>query len=316
MIDPKLVFWDDWLLLSVQAAGLVALVIYVWKTWEMAAATRRAAEASRALAQEAVDARVEALAPRVIVYFDSSPGLGADVVITNAGAGTASQVKLTFSPPLETTSPDKAFLSFFETPQSVIPAGYTIRQMFDAWPSYFKSDLPKQYSVTVEYTGIENKKHYTPTYQLNLEALRERLLNEDPWHPDEVLRLAREVTRNLKAIADTLSHNGASDQLLDAIALRGYGTDRLLLRLWKSMEHVHSDDCFIRNWTDAVRVCRALAVIAVADSEGGATNATHAALVKVLQLLHRRDSDVIGNSQWYEDTNLAFSDLGNLLGSA
>ena len=59
----------DWILFFTQILTLVALVIYVWKTWEMASATRRAAEASAAAVREAIDARLEALAPRILVYF-------------------------------------------------------------------------------------------------------------------------------------------------------------------------------------------------------------------------------------------------------
>lgn len=65
MPNPQQIFWDDWALLVIQAATLVALVVYVWKTWEMATATRDAASASARAIEEARQARAEALAPRV-----------------------------------------------------------------------------------------------------------------------------------------------------------------------------------------------------------------------------------------------------------
>src|SRR5688572_19873570 len=99
MLDPSLVFWDDWLLLGVQAASLTFLVIYVIKTWQMASAARDAAKASADAVRESADARAEALAPRILVYFDGTSSLAAQVVIQNAGSGTAANLRLDFAPP-------------------------------------------------------------------------------------------------------------------------------------------------------------------------------------------------------------------------
>jgi hypothetical protein len=76
--DPRTIVWDDWLLLVLQVFSLIFLIIYVIKTWEMASATRAAAEASNRAVEHEREARLEALAPRVLVYFDGSSDFGSD----------------------------------------------------------------------------------------------------------------------------------------------------------------------------------------------------------------------------------------------
>jgi predicted phosphatase len=52
---------------------LISLIIYVWKTWEIASATRKAAEATEATVAEMRAAREQETTPNVIVYFDLEP---------------------------------------------------------------------------------------------------------------------------------------------------------------------------------------------------------------------------------------------------
>jgi hypothetical protein len=137
--NPANIFWDDWLLLFVQVATLVVLMVYVWKTWEMAASTSRAAQTSLEAVEESRTARLEALAPRIVIYFDSDKHFSAQVVIYNAGSGTAGDLRLTFDPPLQ-ASQHPELLEFFKTPQSVFPPGYRLAQTFDSWPGYLRSN--------------------------------------------------------------------------------------------------------------------------------------------------------------------------------
>ncbi len=178
MPNPADVAWDDWLLLGIQIATLAVLLIYVWKTWEMAAATRRAAEAAEQTLKEARESRIEELAPAILVYFDSSPHGGAEIVIENAGRGAAAEVSLTFDPLLQTTQPHDTD-RFFDATQSLIPPGYRIAQLFDVWPALLASDLPKSYAVTVRYRGVQTGRTYEHLHHLNAEALRHRLIGRN-----------------------------------------------------------------------------------------------------------------------------------------
>jgi len=54
----------------IQTLSLVALVFYVWKTWQIAAATKEGAEIYEQILKEMRDAREAEVAPYVVVYFD------------------------------------------------------------------------------------------------------------------------------------------------------------------------------------------------------------------------------------------------------
>lgn len=118
--DPASVF-DDWALLLLQCLSLVVIVVYVWKTWEMASATRASAESSAATLREAKEARLDALAPRVLVYSDPSSSSVAEVVVLNdAGAGTALDVRLDVTPRIPTSNEYRDPGRFFDTPKAAI----------------------------------------------------------------------------------------------------------------------------------------------------------------------------------------------------
>lgn len=167
--------WNEWLLLGVQILTLVVIGVYVWKTWEMAAATRKAAEAAEETLKEAREGRIEEMAPAMLVYFDSTYWGGADIVMENAGRGAAADVSLTFDPPLQTTQPHELD-RFFDATQSLIPPGYRIVQTFDTWPTLLESDLPRRYIVTVRYRGVQTGRSYEYKHNLDAEALRYRLI--------------------------------------------------------------------------------------------------------------------------------------------
>lgn len=159
MPNPQQVFWDDWVLMVFQAATLVALIVYVWKTWEMASATRDAASASSRSIEEARQARAEALAPRVLVFFNQSELTNAQVVIQNAGAGTAKDLHISFDPPLQ-SSHGWEVNKYFETAKPILPPGARIDHVFDKWASYLKSELPRTYNVRIQCVGAETNIRY------------------------------------------------------------------------------------------------------------------------------------------------------------
>ena len=309
-IDPNSVYWDDWLLLFVQTAGLVALVIYVIKTWQMASATRLAAEASRDMAREARDARMESLAPRIVVYFDSSRHLEAQVVIRNAGAGTAANVKVTFQPPLQSTMADDPFRAFFDLPQSVMPPGYIIAHPFDTWPQYFSSGLPRKYIVTTEYSGLENSRPYKTEHEINVETLRWRIIHGDPLHIEEFFGLAKDAYRQLESVARILSDHSAAELYFRGLAIEGKEAAKVLASLWGAAEQAQSPESFIQHWNAMLGVYRALALAAVArDTRFPLSSAQTQALQEVLVTLHRFDASAMGNDEWQKQAKAAFTRL-------
>jgi hypothetical protein len=309
-IDPKTVFWDDWLLLVVQIASLVALVIYVIKTWQMASATRIAAEATRDMAQEARDARMGSLAPRIVVYFDSSRNLEAHVVIRNAGVGTAANVRVSFDPPLQSTDAKDPFKAFFDLPQSVMPPGYTITHPFDTWPTYLSSSLPRKYIVTVEYSGLENDRQYKTQHEINVESLRWRVVHGDPLHIEEFFGLAKKAAHQLENIARTFSDHSAAQLYFHGLGIEGKEAAKVLASLWVAAQQAQSSESFIVHWNAMLGVYRALALAAVArDARFPLSSAQTKALQEVLVTLHRFDANAIGNDEWQERAKTAFTEL-------
>lgn len=173
MPDPSVVVWDDWVLLGVQVATLIFLAIYVVKTWQMASATKDAAEASARTARQSYEARMQALAPRVLVYFNPDEIHIAELVVENRGAGTAEDVRFEFEPELQNTRDDDP-QRFFDEPTSIVPPGFKARHTLDTWPALLNSDLPNSYTVTIRYRGLENEKEYSRTQTLDPSAFEHR----------------------------------------------------------------------------------------------------------------------------------------------
>ena len=101
MADPTKLAWVQWLLLVIQVATFIVVAIYVWKTWEMASATRKAAEATARSVEESRLTRREASDPRVAIFFASPASSVAEIVIENYGETTATSVTFDFTPDLQ-----------------------------------------------------------------------------------------------------------------------------------------------------------------------------------------------------------------------
>ena len=95
----------DIILLVVQILSLIFLIVYVIQTWRMAAATKRAAEASEKTLQEMKAMRDQETAPYVIVYFEIPSGTSLIyLIIKNIGKTVANGVRLEFNPPLKSSN--------------------------------------------------------------------------------------------------------------------------------------------------------------------------------------------------------------------
>jgi hypothetical protein len=171
IIDP---ITQQNILFYVQIASLIFLMLYVLKTWEMASATRKAAEATEKSVHEMREARDQESAPYVIAYFDIPIGHRLIyLVVKNIGHSVATQVKLTFSPPLISidNEPFLSKMNFLRNGIESMPPNYEIRTLFDTTPAYFNNDkLPLIYNVKISYYGgIESHQRSTELF-LDLSA--------------------------------------------------------------------------------------------------------------------------------------------------
>lgn len=153
MANPDQIPVVQWTLIVVQLGTLLALIVYVWKTWEMAGAARFSAKAAWDTVAEMRAARLDMSAPRIIVYFSSPDSHLANIIIENTGNSTAADVQLTFDPPLQ-SSFEQSALRFFDSPK-VLPPHFRLVHLFDTWPQYFGKKLPRRYDVNVRYRRLD-----------------------------------------------------------------------------------------------------------------------------------------------------------------
>jgi hypothetical protein len=83
------------ILFFVQIASLVFLVIYVIKAWEMASATRKAAEATEKSVLEMREQRDAEVAPYIVAYLDGQGAINGILylIIKNTGRTVAKMSK-------------------------------------------------------------------------------------------------------------------------------------------------------------------------------------------------------------------------------
>jgi hypothetical protein len=314
-VNPATVYWDDWVLFGAQLVTLVALVVYVWKTWEMAKATRDAALASRDILQEAREDRAEGLAPRIVVFFDGTPGLAAQVVIQNAGAGTAADLRLTFDPPIQSTSFGDT-LAFFAIPQPIFPPGYRLAQAFDGWPNYLASDLPRQYAVTVAYRGVENGRSYEYTHILDVEAMRHRISFEGRGLHElvgEVEKLREQLDRRLGGVERHLDPERSLARLWDRTGGSAEEHVRALVGIWRAQRTVTSGGESWLPFDPVLELVRshalaAGAAFAVQPGEG----AQVLGVTSILKTLFHYNARTLGNREWHAEVDAAVEHVAAL----
>jgi len=156
MTKEDVLIWVQLFGIVVQFLSLIFLIVYVIKTWEMASATRVAAEATQSSVAEMHEARDQQTAPYIVVYFDVPFGTALIyLVVKNMGSSIANNVKLVFTPPLSASSGDEIReASFIKNGIAAMPPGYEIRALLDTGPDYFgRPDLPLTYQVKVAYHG-------------------------------------------------------------------------------------------------------------------------------------------------------------------
>ena len=90
----------DVIMFVIQLLSLIALVVYVIKTAEVAQGTWKSAQAMDRSVAEMVEDRDQQIAPYVVV-FDTRPFADFDLVIKNTGHCSPRDV--TFEPPLQTS---------------------------------------------------------------------------------------------------------------------------------------------------------------------------------------------------------------------
>jgi hypothetical protein len=193
------------LLFFIQIASLVFLIIYVVKTWEMASATRKAAEATEKSVLEMREQRDTEIAPYIVAYLDGQGVVNGILylVIKNTGKTVAKNVKVIFDPPLQTKFPD--FLNKV-LPQNGIPSippGYEIKTILDNFITY-KNTGPMAFDVTVIYSGGISDKLREDKYHLDLEIFRGIVYSVENKPPSETAKAIKELNSSIESVVEEL----------------------------------------------------------------------------------------------------------------
>lgn len=209
------------ILLIVQIASLIAVIVYVIKTADVARETKKSAAATEKSIEEMVKDRNLEFAPYIVVYFDAqtdSPIF--DLVIKNTGKTIANQVKVTFEPPLQTSlkNYDLGRLALIHQPIPAIPPGFELRTSIDRLETRLDSDtLPKQYKVMVTYTGGLNDDVRKLDYLLDLSVFH-GILETHVSSLTDLTHAVGDIPRHLERLADrTEDVSGHLDQLADRV---------------------------------------------------------------------------------------------------
>jgi hypothetical protein len=162
------------ILFFIQILSLIFLIIYVVKTWEMASATRKAAEATEKSVVEMQETRDQETAPFIIAYFDiPAESKLIYFVVKNIGRTVAKQVMLTFTPELISSNNNRKFkdIGFIKNGIESMPPNYEIRTLLDTSPAYFSNkELPLKYAVDITYHGGIQTKQRKINLTLDLSA--------------------------------------------------------------------------------------------------------------------------------------------------
>jgi hypothetical protein len=169
------------LLAVIQTLSLVALVVYVVKTSQIASATRATAEVYERILLEMQDARRAEVAPYVVVYFDVTKKY-IFLVVKNIGKSVATNLKLAFDPPFQNTEKHKlpptvprvGESSLIKRGLETLPPGYELRLALDHTLHYMNVSIalngvpPLTYYVTATYGGGLESETHTMKYTLDL----------------------------------------------------------------------------------------------------------------------------------------------------
>jgi hypothetical protein len=158
-------------LLLIQILTLIALIVYVAKTWEMASATKESAKSAENTLLEMREMRDQESAPYVIVFFDVPYAKSlVYLVIKNLGKSIAKDVKLSFEPSLQSSDVGNLEnLSLFDKGIASLAPAQELRVLIDTTVAFFgEPGLPLISSVAITYHGGLKDELRTEKHTLDL----------------------------------------------------------------------------------------------------------------------------------------------------
>ncbi len=205
----------DGVLLMTQILILIALVVYIIKTWRLSSATQAAADVFALSLQVMKEARDQEIAPYVVVYFDIPHGEQIlFLVVKNIGKSTARDVKLQFNPKLIGNSgEDLSELPLIKDGIVALPPNHELKMFIDSTNAFFfeKSDRPLRYVVTVSfYGGLKDAERVSEqvldlTSYKRLSKITQRGSHELSNDVEKISASIERISKELSTLNDNLS---------------------------------------------------------------------------------------------------------------
>ena len=203
------------LLLGIQILTLIALIVYVIKTWHIASATKESARVSQNMLEEMKITRDQESAPYVVAYFDMPvKNWLIYLIVKNIGKTVAKNVKLEFEPKLKNSrGEDINNIPLIKEGIGSIPPGYEIKTFFDTTINYLNNDeYPLNYVAKISYkSDIQDKiRNSEQTLDLSvykgLSFIDEKGMHELVKEIEKLERNNEKISKYLEKISDRLSH--------------------------------------------------------------------------------------------------------------
>lgn len=158
---------EEWSALGQMVAGVATALTFAVAVVAAVYARRQVNEARRT--------REDQTRPYIVVDAEISQAsrIHIDLVIRNVGATAARNVRLEFTPPLETSMNDLDLTDSVLINEGVktMPPGREIRALMDQGPSRLKAKLPNRYDVIVRYEDLKGRAQPELRFVLDLEYL-------------------------------------------------------------------------------------------------------------------------------------------------
>ncbi|VVB71706.1 Uncharacterised protein [uncultured archaeon] len=192
-------------LFIVQVLSLFFLVLYVWKTWQMASSTKESAKASEKMIEEMKEARDQESAPYVVPFININKHM-MFFGIKNIGKSVAKDIKIRVKPELMSSIfGDKIHdLPLIKNGLSSLPPGHELETMFDVSHIYLnRDDFPMSYLVKISYEGGLKKELRDYEQVLDLSVYKDLIPDED-MNLKDVVKSVEDLSNYDKKISEEL----------------------------------------------------------------------------------------------------------------
>lgn len=197
-----------WTAIGTVATAVIALLAAGFAAWQVAVMRRTREDETR---------------PYVVVDVQPSQAdhILVNLVVENIGRTVAQDVKLTFTPTLESTLkqlPPIAEAVLVKEGIPMMPPGRRIEALLDRQPDRGESNLPQRYDVTVNLKDAHGRRQHPQRYVLDIKQLK-GLRHVNVYGVHHVVKALRDIGTGLNRVGQAVAStqvergDGAHDEI-------------------------------------------------------------------------------------------------------